>query len=224
MRSLALALATLVILAMPVGAQLSPNRPPTETLNADTAFTLNRGEWRVGTLNLYFSFPDVGTPFSLNQLKWLNVAYGLTHRLQLGTTVLENVLQGPNAWAKFNALRTRQLALAMPLEIDIDLDPFVAGVGSGLAISWTPSPPTSLHAGLGFWAADGQVQLSRLHAALEYAPFAHTHLFVEADVWPLVVEIGSLSRYRAFNLEVSSRLVEDAKPHLGLAFELFVRF
>lgn len=32
----------------------------------------------------------------------LNVKYGLTPRLQIGTTVLENVLEGPNIWAKFN--------------------------------------------------------------------------------------------------------------------------
>lgn len=224
MRALTIAAAMLLIFVASAQADEFRGRPPTTTLNGSTAFTLNRGEWRVGSLQFYFSFSPASTIFSLSQFQWLNVEYGLTNRLQVGTTVLENVLEGPNVWAKFTALRTRTLALALPLTIDVHLSPFGAGVGSGLALSWSPSRRMTMHSGLRFWAFDGQIQLSRIHAALEYALLAHTHLFAEADVWPLVVEVGSLSRFRALNLEISTRLIEDASPHLDLELELFVRF
>jgi len=224
MRTIATAIAVLVILSVSVDAQTFQTHPPTDTLNGSTAYTLNRGEFRVGSLNLFVDFLHPTTVFRLNQLKWLDVEYGLTDRLQVGTTVLETVLEGPNVWAKFTAIRTRTWAVAMPLSIDVNLSPVVAGVGSGVLMSWTPTRTASLHGGLRFSAFDGQVQLSRIHAALEYALVDHTHLWAEADIWPLGIEVGTLSRYRMLNLEISSRLVEDAAPTLDLELELFVRF
>jgi len=224
MRAALVAAAIVVALVAPGVADGFEGRPPLNTLNGSTAYALNRGEIRISSLRVFFSFPHVGVPFSLSQFKWLNAEYGLTDRLMIGATLLENVLEGPNIWAKFNALRTRSWAVAMPLEIDVNLSPFVAGIGSGLAAGWQPTPQTTLHSGLRFWAFDGQVQLTHIYAALEVALFDHTHLFVETDVWPLVVEIGSLSRFRALNLEVSSRLIEDTNLNLDLELELFARF
>lgn len=224
MRALLIATTTILFLAASAGADDFSGHPPTDALNGATAFTLNRGEWQISSLQFFIDFPQVGSPFNLSQLKWLNVEYGLTNRLQIGTTVLENVLEGPNAWAKFNALRTRTLTLAVPLAVDVNLSTGTAGVGSGLALSWAPTYRTLWHTGLNFWAYDGQVQLSRIHTALEFALWGHTHLFVEADVWPLVVEVGSLSRFRALNLEVSSRVVEDTDVTFDIELELFLRF
>ena len=224
MRPLALALVFLLAVSVSGRSDDLQARPPISTLSNATAHTLQQGEWRVGSLHLRFSFPTASPVFRLSQLQWLGVEYGLTNRLQIGSTVLENVLEGPNVWAKFNGLRTRAWSLAMPLELDVDLSPFAAHVRSGLAVSWAPFPPSSLHAGFSFWAFDGQVQLSRVYAALEFELFPHTHLWVEADVWPWVVEVGTLSRYRMLHLQISSRVIEDADPHLDLELELFVRF
>lgn len=99
-----IALACLILLAVSAVGRSEDlgQRPPINTLNNATAHTLQRDEWRIGSIGLFVNLPNPGTIFSLSQLQWLNVEYGLTPRLQIGTTVLENVLEGPNIWGKFN--------------------------------------------------------------------------------------------------------------------------
>ena len=64
---------------------------PTYGLSRSTAYTLNRGEWQIGST---FSFLSFGLP-------GITVEYGLTDYLQLGTSLTRDIEGDLNLRGKF---------------------------------------------------------------------------------------------------------------------------
>jgi hypothetical protein len=109
---------------------------PTYGLSRSTAYTLNRGDWQIGST---FSFLAFGIP-------GITVEYGLTDYLQLGTSLTRDIEGDLNIRGKFWLLQVGTVDLAFPFAMWFQSD---TGFSSHVAaiMSWQAIDPLSLHMG-----------------------------------------------------------------------------
>lgn len=212
--------------------------PPTDVLSGSTAYTLTAGEFQIGTLDFSFTIPGLSAPFDPSQLRWIQVEYGLTNQLHVGTTVAQNVLQGPNAWSVFTAIQNPTLALAIPFNVNVGFAPFVVWAGSGVMVSWTLTSALDLHSGLRFAVPpNASFQITHIYSAFDLGLAPNTRAVVELDYFPqntgqfsrkLVFNVGVLTRINFLAIEASTgffqRIFEPETFGFDLQLELHVRF
>lgn len=211
-------------------------RPITAGLRGATAYTLNKGEWKIGYLSI-----SSYTPL----LESIDMNYGVTKNLQLGTELLANFLGNFNISGKYRLSPTPNIKLAIPLGLyyhqSSDNSPFqppirpYVSVSSGTAISWTIYDKLDFHTGIRIQASSiDAFKVSSLYAIVDLSILSNMKLLSELDFYPipllgseLAVRIGVLIRLlRTLNLKATAtfHVLSYAPSTYDLGADLFFRF
>jgi len=230
---------TLAVSFLPAYSQQVPKRPVTKIFNGSTAYTLQPGEIEAGDFWVVISIPYFGFHFDIEQIRWVSLEIGIIDRLQVGTTLLENFLQGPNLFGKYLLLATPttvqpRVAVALPYSLDINIiGDFSIGGSSGLILSYRVFPSLGIHSGFGFWLSTGLgFMITRLYLGADWGLSSWIKGLAEFDYWPQVkggglspFDLGIGLLFQASPLEL--RVLVDM-PFQGLFFflqgELTFRF
>lgn len=199
------------------------NRPITEGICNQTAHTLNQGEWKVG---------DLSFPGQFSQWKYFYLQYGLTENLQIGTTLAQNFLGGPNLSGKYH-LPIKGPAgaeLAIPASLNIYLSPIAnASFGSGIVASWNLTPKFGFHGGTDLWFNTSGTFSPSAFVMTDYNILSNTKLISELKLYTfskdvLSLRAGGLVRpFDFLNLKLSSSF-DLPSGDMSAWVSLFVRF
>lgn len=198
--------------------------PITKGICEETAYTLGRGEWKVG---------DLSVPWSLSQWRHFYLNYGLSDNLQIGTTLSQNFLGRPNISAKYHLPFDGPggARLAVPARVELNISPLGASTHTGLTASWDVNDRMDFHTGVDFWLVSYVFSAFNTSAyfAADYNLFSNMKVIGELDFYSfgqnfLTVRVGGLLRVLDFvNLRASSSLrFPSGGTQVGA--DLFFRF
>lgn len=198
--------------------------PITKGICEETAYTLSRGEWKVG---------DLSVPWSPSQWRHFYLNYGLSDNLQIGTTLSQNFLGRPNISAKYRLPfdGPGEARLAVPARIELNIYPLGLSTHTGLTASWNVNERMDFHTGVDFWLVSYVYSAFNTSAyfAADYNLFSNMKVVGEFDFYTfgqnfLTVRVGGLLRVLDFvNLRASSSLqLPSGGTQVGA--DLFVRF
>ncbi len=150
---------------------------PTYGLSRSTAYTLNQGEWQIGST---FSFLAFGLP-------GITVEYGLTDYLQLGTSLTRDIEGDLNLRGKFWLLQAGTVDLAFPFAMWFLPD---AGFSSHVAaiMSWQAIDSLSLH--MGTWVSVFPHFYYSPYFIMNLHPLPDLALIGEVGLRPFQVALG----------------------------------
>lgn len=200
------------------------DRPITKGIYEETAYTLTRGEWKVGTLSI---------PFYPSQWRHTYVKYGLSDNLQVGSTIPQNVLGRPNVSTKYGLPFGGPLnsSLAVPMGLDLQFSPLGISTSAGLVASWNVNQILNFHAGTKLWLTSYSSSLlnSSVYAITDYNLLPNVKAIGEVDFHTfgedfLSIRTGALWRALEFiNLKASSTF-EVPTGGFNMSVRLFLRF
>jgi len=200
------------------------DRPITKALCEDTAYTLTRGEWKVGALSI---------PFYPSQWQYTYVQYGLGDNLQVGSTIPQNVLGRPNISAKYRLPFNgpANSTLAVPVSLNLNLSYLGVSTNTGLVASWKPNERTGFHVGLNLWLTSYSYRFFNPSGYLvaDYNFLSNLKAIGEVDLHTfgedfLSIRAGGLWRVLDFlNLKLSSS-VDLPSGDMSAWASLFLRF
>lgn len=198
--------------------------PITKGIHEETAYTLGRGEWKVG---------DLTVPGSLSQWKHFYLNYGVSDNLQIGTTLAQNLLGRPNVSAKYHLPFDGPggARLAVPARIELNISPLGVSTHTGLTASWNVNDRMDFHTGVDFWLVSYVYSAFNTSAyfGADYNLFSNMKVIGELDFYSfgqdfLTVGAGGLLRILEFvNLRASySSRLPSGGTQIGA--DLFFRF
>lgn len=190
-----------LIMAIPFKSSMA-NTFHEKPLTLYTTYTLNKGEWRIPGLGLLGFYIDPHDPHLIttypNRLEdIIDISYGLTSNLSLGTKLLSNFLGYLNIYGKYHFLHFQNFDVATWLGFGLGYgDQYGVSAMIDLSISWRIIENISIH-------SHGEMEfLSDLYTSYGFVTFIdlgildNTRLLAGLEL----VNVSGMGRY---NLDLS---------------------